>query len=429
MKRAIASLSVGICASLLLCATAFAQDIKIGNIYDQTGPFAGGGSKAASIGGKIAIDMINERGGVEGHKIVAINADAQSKVDVAINEAERLLNEQKVDVVMGVYSSAQCVPMAAKVDAAKKLFWANVCVSSAVFKGKNLQYVFRANIHSDQYGEASCSFIDDWAKLKFGKEPKDLKIAIIYEDGPYGVGVAQANEERCKAFGMQIVHKESYSATATDLSAMVSKLRRAQPDIILHTGYNPDITLFLRQAKEAGLKFQALIGHGAGYSQIDKLYETFKDDVNYLLDVDPVPAQLLDAKTLAPGLGDLTTEMVKRYKAETGANEVPPHTSMGFNQTWIFLTDVLPRAIKKYGGYDPEALRKAALDTDIPIGGTIQGYGVKFFPPGTPMAGQNERSIAVVMQFVNGKTTVVWPKEIKTAEPVVPLPKGHAYAK
>jgi branched-chain amino acid transport system substrate-binding protein len=429
MKRAIATLSVGICAGVLLCATAFAQDIKIGNIYDQTGPFAGGGSKAASIGGKIAIDMINERGGVEGHKIVAINADAQSKVDVAINEAERLLNEQKVDVVMGVYSSAQCVPLAAKVDAAKKLFWANVCVSSAVFKGKNLQYVFRANIHSDQYGEASCSFINDWAKSKFGKEPKDLKIAIIYEDGPYGVGVAQANEERCKAFGMQIVHKESYSATATDLSAMVSKLRRAQPDIILHTGYNPDITLFLRQAKEAGLKFQALIGHGAGYSQIDKLYETFKDDVNYLLDVDPVPAQLLDAKTLAPGLGDLTAEMVKRYKAETGANEVPPHTSMGFNQTWIFLTDVLPRAIKKYGGYDPEALRKAALDTDIPIGGTIQGYGVKFFPPGTPMSGQNERSIAVVMQFVNGKTTVVWPKEIKTAEPVVPFPKGHAYAK
>jgi branched-chain amino acid transport system substrate-binding protein len=429
MKRAIASLSVGICASLLLCATAFAQDIKIGNIYDQTGPFAGGGSKAASIGGKIAIDMINERGGVEGHKIVAINADAQSKVDVAINEAERLLNEQKVDVVMGVYSSAQCVPMAAKVDAAKKLFWANVCVSSAVFKGKNLQYVFRANIHSDQYGEASCSFINDWAKSKFGKEPKDLKIAIIYEDGPYGVGVAQANEERCKAFGMQIVHKESYSATATDLSAMVSKLRRAQPDVILHTGYNPDITLFLRQAKEAGLKFSALIGHGAGYSQIDKLYETFKDDVNYLLDVDPAPAQVLDAKTLAPGLGDLINEMVKRYKAEAGATEVPPHTSMGFNNHWILLTDVLPRAIKKYGGWDAEALRKAALDTDIPIGGTMQGYGVKFAGPGSPMPGQNERSIAVVMQFVNGKTNVVWPPQIKSADPVFPFPKGHAYAK
>src|SRR5258708_4280481 len=431
MKRAIATLGLGL-AGALLAASAFAQgnkqDIKIGAIYDLTGPFAGGGSKAASIGNKIAVDMINERGGVEGHKIVATYVDAQSKIDVAINEAERLLNEQKVDVLMGVYSSAQCVPMAAKVDAAKKFLWMNVCISSAVFKEQNLQFVFRPTIHSDQYGDASCSFVGENAK-KLGKDPKDVKVAIIYEDGPYGVGVAQSNESKCKELGMQVVHKEAYSATTTDLSAMVSKLRRAQPDMILHTGYNPDITLFLRQAKEAGLKFQALIGHGAGYSQIDKLYETFKDDVNYLLDVDPVPAQLLDAKTLAPGLGDLTVEMVKRYKAETGANEVPPHTSMGFNQTWIFLTDVLPRAIKKYGGYDPEALRKAALDTDIPIGGTIQGYGVKFFPPGTKMAGQNERSGPVVMQFVSGATKVVWPTAIKTADPVFPLPKGHAYAK
>src|SRR6185312_11149398 len=121
-------------------------------------------------------------------------------------------------------------------------------------------------------------------------------------------------------------------------------------------------------------------------------------------------------------------EMVKRYKAETGANEVPPHTSMGFNQTWIFLTDVLPRAIKKYGGYDPEALRKAALDTDIPGGGTIQGYGVKFDGPDTEMSGQNERASLVVMQFVKGETKIVWPGAIKTFDAVLPLPKGHAYA-
>jgi branched-chain amino acid transport system substrate-binding protein len=288
------------------------------------------------------------------------------------------------------YSSAHCVPMAAKVEAAKKFMWINTCVSSAVLKGKKLHYVFRPQVHSDQYGESSCKFIAENAK-KLGKEVKDIKVAIIHEDGPYGVGVASGNETVCKALGMQIVHKEAYSATATDLSALITKLRRAQPAVILHTGYNPDITLFLRQAKEAGLKFQALIGHGAGYSQLDKLVETFGDDINLFFNVDPVAAQLLDAKSLKPGLGDLTAEMVKRYKAETGANDVPPHVSMGFNNSWIFLTDVLPRAIKKYGGYDPEALRKAALDTDIPAGGTIQGYGVKFFGPDAEMAGQNER--------------------------------------
>ena len=120
--------------------------------------------------------------------------------------------------------------------------------------------------------------------------------------------------------------------------------------------------------------------------------------------------------------------MVKRYKAETKADQVPPHVSMGFNQAWIFFTDVMPRAIKKYGGIDPEALRKAALDTDIAVGGTIQGYGVKFFPPGTPMSGQNERSSPVVMQYIGGKTRIVWPSAIKTAEPVLPIPKSSAYS-
>src|SRR3712207_9332479 len=96
---------------------------------------------------------------------------------------------------------------------------------------------------------------------------------------------------------------------------------------------------------------------------------------------------------------------------------------MGFNQAWIFLTDVLPRAIKKHGGFDAEALKKAALETDIPEGGTIQGYGVKFYPPEHAMAGQNERSFPVVMQYIGGDTEVVWPESVATAEPVLPLPE------
>jgi branched-chain amino acid transport system substrate-binding protein len=291
-----------------------------------------------------------------------------------------------------------------------------------------LRYVFRAQVHSDQFGEASCNFLNENAKSRLGKDPKDLKVAVIYEDGPYGAGVASGNESVCKQHGMQVVLKEGYAATAPDLSPLVTKLRRARPDVILHTGYNPDITLFLRQSKEQGLKWSALIGHGAGYGQFDKLFATFKDDANLIYNVDPVAAQLLDPKTLQPGLGAVTAEMIKRYKAEVKGDEVPTHVSMGFNQSWIFFTDVMPRAIKKYGGVDPEALRKAALDTDIPTGGTIQGYGVKFFKPGHPMSGQNERSSPVVHQYSGNDTFVVWPNAIKTKDPVLPLPKSHAYA-
>jgi branched-chain amino acid transport system substrate-binding protein len=407
---------IGLAAAVLMLASAGAlaqgKEFKMGVLFDETGPFAGGGSKANMLGTKLAIDLVNEKGGVEGYKIVPTYADAQSKIDVALNEAERLLNDVKVDMLMGVFSSAQCVPLSAKVDAAQKFWWATVCIASGVFKDKNLKYVFRPTVHSDQYGQASCIFLSENAKEKLGKDPKDLKVAIIHEDGPYGVGVAQAADEKCKELGLQVVHKEGYATTATDLSALVTKLRRARPDVLLHVGYNPDITLFLRQAKEAGLKFSALIGHGAGYSQYGKLEETFGKD----------------PKSLKPGLGDLTQEMLKRWQAAGGSGTAPPHLSMGFNNTYVFLTDVLPRAIKKHGGIGPEALRQAALETDIPIGGTIQGYGMKFYPPGERMAGQNERSIAVVMQYVDGKTTVVWPKELRTADPVLPLPAGHAYA-
>lgn len=113
--------TVLLAAGIALSGSALAQDkqIKIGVIYDLTGPLAGAGSQPGYLGNKYAIDMINERGGVEGYKIVPVYVDAQSKAEVAINETERLLNQEKVDMIMGVFSSAHCVPMAQRVDQAK----------------------------------------------------------------------------------------------------------------------------------------------------------------------------------------------------------------------------------------------------------------------------------------------------------------------
>jgi hypothetical protein len=66
-------------------------------------------------------------------------------------------------------------------------------------------------------------------------------------------------------------------------------------------------------------------------------------------------------------------------KAQAGHGAIKSaHVGMAASNTYLFLTDVLPRAIKKYGGIDADALRKAAMDTDIPDGGTMLGFGVKF---------------------------------------------------
>jgi len=433
MRWAFTALAI-FAASFALISGANAADkkIKIGVIYDYTGPLAGGGSDLQALGAKIMIDYINSKGGVEGYKIEAIYADAQSKPEVAINEAVRLIEQEKVDMLLGFYSSAQCVPVAAKVDALKKFMWITTCISPAVLKDRNLKYVFRPQVHGGMFGALSVEFLYKNSKAKMGIDPKKLRLAVIHEDGPYGSGVAAGNVAKAKELGMNVVIDEGYSATAPDLSSLVTKLKRKRPDVILHTGYNPDISLFLRQAKEQGLRWRALIGHGAGYGVADKLYDAIGDDADYIYNVDPVSIWLLNPKSLKPGLAEITDMVGKAYeKAKPGVKVKSAHVGMAASNAYVFFSDVLPRAIKKYGGIDAESLRKAALETNIPVGGTLLGFGVKFPQPGSKsnMMGQNTIASPVVIQYVKRKAYVAWPKELQTRDPVLPLPKSSPYAK
>ena len=417
-------------ALLALPINLSAKEIKIGVIYDYSGPLAAGGSSLQALGAKIMIDYFNSIGGVEGYKINAIYADAQSKPEIAINEAVRLIEQENVDMLMGFYSSAQCVPVSAKVDAMKKFMWITTCISPAVLKDRHLEHVFRPQPHGGMFGMTSPDMVAHYAKAKLGVDPKDLKVAIIHEDGPYGSGVAGGNEQGSKKHGFKVVLKEGYAATSPDLSSLVTKLKRKRPDVIFHTGYNPDISLFLRQSRELGLKWKALIGHGAGYGVPDKLYEAVGDDANFIFNVDPVSIWLIDPKTLTPGLGKVTEMVGVEYKkARPKVKTFSAHVGMAASNVYTFFDDVLPRAIKKHGGISSEALRKAAAETNIPIGGTLMGYGVKFEPKSSDMAGQNNDAFPVVVQYTNGDAKIAWPTELQTTDPVLSLPKSSPYSK
>jgi branched-chain amino acid transport system substrate-binding protein len=423
----VAALVVG--AWLAVEAPAQGKKLKIGVVFDYTGPLAGGGSELHALGAKIMIDNFAKKGGVEGYAIEALYADAQSKPDVAINEAVRLIEQEKVDMLLGFYSSAQCVPAAARVEQLHKFMWITTCISSAVLENRNLKYVFRVQPSGRQFGLMSTDFVAQNAKAKLGKEPKDLRVAIIHEDGAYGVDVSKGNEEGAKKAGFNVVLKEGYSATAPDLSPLVTKLKRGRPDVIFHTGYNPDISLFLRQSRELGLRFSALVGHGAGYGVYDKLKESMGKDVNWFFNVDPISIWLANEKALKPQLLPMIKTIGEEYeKARPGTQVRSAHVGMSASNTYVLMTEVLPRAIKKYGGIDAEALRKAALDVDIPEGGTMLGFGVKFAGEGSPMAGQNERAFPIIIQYVDDKPYVVWPKSLQQREPILPLPGSSVYS-
>ena len=436
LRNGLARIARGLVAGALLltaAATAQADDasktIKIGVVYDLTGPFAGGGSELHYLGAKIMIDWFNAHGGVDGYKVDAIYADAQSKPDVAINEAVRLIEQEKVDMLLGFYSSAECVPAAARIEEFKKFMWITTCIASPVLRDRHLKYVFRAQPYGVQWGLASTEMVAAYAKAQLGKDPKDVRIAIIHEDGAYGVDVAKGNEEGAKESGLNIVLDEGYSITSPDLSSLVTKLKRARPDVIFHTGYNPDISLFLRQARELGLRFDALIGHGAGYTDYTRIKQAVGSDANYFFDVDPISIWETNPKALKPELPPLIKMVGDAYmKAKPDTILMSPHLGMAASNTYLFLYDVLPRAIEKYGGVSADALRKAALDTDVPSGGTMLGFGAKFAGEASDMAGQNERAFPVVIQYIDDKSYVVWPKSLQQREPVLKLPPASPYA-
>ncbi len=298
-------------------ADAQGQTIKIGVLFDHSGPFSAAGSLNCWRGAKMMIDYINEKGGVLGkYKIVQVDGDSQSKAEVAINEAERLLNVEKVDILAGIYSSAHAVPLAEKIDKQKKFLWITTAIADDVLKDRNLQYTFRPQPNGESLRRAYRAVHRRTTRRTGSRRrrrtcawPSSTRTARTAPAWP------PPTRREAKKQGMQVVLKEGFSIQAPDLSSLVTKLRAARPDVLFHTGYNPDIALFLRQAKEQGLRVRDYIGHGAGHSQLDKLKEGFGNEIEGFHTVDPTASQLLDPKKLKPGVGELTQEMVKRYKA------------------------------------------------------------------------------------------------------------------
>src|SRR2546426_3537756 len=164
--------AVAVTAAPRPAADAQSQTIKVGLLYDHSGPFSAAGSLNCWRGAKMIIDYVNEKGGVLGkYKIVQVDGDSQSKAEVAINEAERLLNVDKVDILAGVYSSAHAVPLAEKVDKQKKFLWITTAIADAVLKDRNLQYTFRPQPNGGLFGENSVQYVAHYAQEKLKKAP------------------------------------------------------------------------------------------------------------------------------------------------------------------------------------------------------------------------------------------------------------------
>ena len=390
----------------LLVGQAAAQDVwRIGTILPLTGPQAKNGIKNFD-GIKIATDMINETGGVLGKKVVLVSADA-SEPQAAASEANRLITNEKLTVIVGTQSSSLAMAATVVAEQNKVFYLENEGVSSQI-TGRGFKYVFRTTFSGDMMANQMVDYAVQVLAPKLNKDAKSLRMAIIHEDGGFGTSTGTALQKHAKALGLNIVAVETYSAKTADLSGLVLKLKQSKPDVLLTAQYINDSILFHRQSAE--LRFSVpVIGTTAGQGTPD-FYSALTKEAEGIL-AGGIPSEISIDRLGAEQKAD-AGEFVKRYQASHNGEYPRPTAFVGFAGAWILYKHIMPKA----GGLDPEKLREAALALDVPPGKGVLNWGVKFSPPGAPDAGQNVYASAGISQWQDGKLRLVFPKEIAAAE-------------
>src|SRR5262245_64394469 len=237
-------------------------EYKIGVLEPLTGPLAGEGKRHLE-GYEIVRDMINERGGVMGKKLVFAVADAPDPT-AAASEANRLITREGVKIITGTFSSRLCGAASEAAARHNVVYWETSCVDPR-FNKRNLKTVYRTEIDATGFGWYIVALLAKHLAPRFNMKPNQLKIAFLSEDSSYGQGVTESARQRAKQeFGMQEVGLEYYNfQTINDFTPVIVKFKQANPDVVHHIGYSNDAPLFWRQSREQNFLFKALVHAGA----------------------------------------------------------------------------------------------------------------------------------------------------------------------
>ncbi len=378
-------------------------EYKIGVLEPLTGPLAFEGKRHLE-GYQIMIDMINDHGGVIGKKLVAVVGDATNPT-AAASEANRLITREGVKIITGTYSSTLCG--AASEAAARQgvTYWETSCVDPR-FTQRGLKNVFRTEIDGTGFGWYMVEFVAKHLAPRFNLKPNQLRVAFLSEDSSYGQGVIESARRRAKTeFGMQELSADYYNwQTTNDFTPIILKLKQANPDIVMAVARGNDAVLFWKQAREQQFIFKALVSAGAtGYGSPDFGKALGADGNGPFALLEPGPGFRIEA--LPPEGQKVEKEFRDRVQKATGSYPLGGH-QLAAGGLWL-LKLVLDRAKTD----DPDKFRAAVMELDLPVGSSINGWGVKFADNGQ---NANERVQHYMLQWQSGELVTVWPEEFTT---------------
>lgn len=400
---------VALLVALAACTTATPGSkggpIKLGALYPTTGVLEHYGTEELR-GVEIAVELFNARGGLRGRHVELVSANAPD-IDAGWREAYRLAGDG-VPVIIGSYSSTLSLAASEVAHRRGILYWETGAVADLV-TGRGYPEVFRLGPSGATLSAQAAGFATEVLAPRFNIAPQDLRMAVVYEDDPYGSSVGAGIKREAEARGFKLVGSFPYDPAKEDFAGIISSLRGLKPDIVVAASYLHDGARFRERLVASGLKIKALIGKCAAFYTAemarllgDKINGVFVSDKP--MDVKPT-ALTSEGEALAE---ELRSRYLHRY---AGMPEAAAY--MGFSGAWALLAHVLPKA----ASLAPADIAAAARAVDLPDGNLPNGAGISFAPLGTPEAGQNMRAFGVVWQWQDGKPVLVWPPSAARGAP------------
>jgi branched-chain amino acid transport system substrate-binding protein len=380
----------GAAASLLGVDSAFGQQrpLKIGASLSLTGTLAQSGDKCKR-GYELWAADVNSRGGLLGRPVEFLILDDRSDAGTSARLYEKLITEDKVNLVIGPYGSAASFAATAVTEKYKYPMLLPSAASEAIFT-RGYKYIFQlfppiATIFEPLFGDLG---------TQFGYR----RVAIINSSDLYSKSVANAVDALAKKYGREIVMREEFPLDASDLSSLMLKLRSARPDLIVGGAQLPDSMLILRQLKEAQVLPKA-IALTPGPLKNDFAQALRSDAEGVMADYlwEPVDQQ--------PESKNFTAKWRAAYKDD-------PDVQSAFG--WVG-GQLLEAAVKAAGAIDNDKIRDAFLKLETT---TLLPGKFKLDPTNGRQIGQ---SLGIV-QWQGGKRQIVAPTQLATAPLVATLP-------
>jgi len=375
------------------------QPLRIGASFSNTGTYAQFG-QTVHRGQQLCVKHANEKGGVLGRKIEFTAEDDQSDTARSVAIYERLLVQAKVDAVFSPFSAPITDAVAEVTEKHRKPLVACCMATTSLYrKGRKFSFMFLSP------GEAYLEGLIDVAAKRGLKT-----IAVIHEDTPFPKAIAQGGLELAKKRGIQAVVTEAYPRNTADFSAILAKIKAANPDVVAAATYFEDAVAITRQMR--ALDINPRMHAATAGSDLPMFYEQLGRAAEFVYGPAQWQPELVTLR--AGGLVPIARqypgarEFVESYRKEFPGADLSYHTAQGYGACQILL-----EGIRRAGSLDGEKIRDAILKMDLH---TVFG-GFKVDRDGVQVAHK-----MVMFQWQDGKKVIVWPEELAPDKPRFPTP-------